>query len=38
MERELKQVKVDLDVKIGEIKNLQGCVENYKGDIFKLEQ
>lgn len=38
MERELKQAKADLDAKTGEIKNLQGRVENYKGDISKLEQ
>lgn len=38
MERELKQAKADLDAKTGEIKNLVGRVENYKGDISKLEQ
>lgn len=38
MERELKQAKADLDAKTGEIKNLQGRVENYKSDISKLEQ
>lgn len=38
MERELKQAKADLDAKTGEIKNLQGRIDNYKGDISKLEQ